>query len=236
VRERLEYTGDQKLSGVGFELKDKGEHYDRKQNMHLTRETGADLLALADKTGDEGTFRRFIESVLVLPELLAPIVLDYAEQCESLGVVGFREDVDRCKEKWMFRYLHYFGGSAAGDDIAKAHVDKGGFTAHLFETDDGLQYLDAERIWRPMPVSSEETIIIPGLRLQHRSENRLIATCHKVVANEQTAHNGRYSAVCFIDFLNGRFFDKKKFGAMQDFPEGHFYEMPFNTLDAFFID
>ncbi len=136
---------------------------------------------------------------------------------------------------WFVRFLHYFGGRKEGDEIATPHVDKSGFTLHLYESDPGLQYLDFAKQWRDMPVSLGETAIIPGMRLQYRSQNRLKAIYHRVIATEKVAQQGRFSVVCFIHLKNTPEYNKQKAGRLQEFPPGFNYDMPFSEFSKLFI-
>jgi isopenicillin N synthase-like dioxygenase len=133
--------------------------------------------------------------------------------------------------------LHYFGEREVGEVTASPHIDKGGFTLHLFETDQGLEYLDIKtREWHEMPIGKNETVIIAGARLQNYSENNLKALCHRVVANEKTRRDGRYSAVLFVDFATAPLYDKDKFGRLQGFSAGFNYDMPAQEFSKMFTE
>jgi isopenicillin N synthase-like dioxygenase len=136
------------------------------------------------------------------------------------------------------RFLHYFGERTKGDEIAIPHADKSCFTLHLYESDPGLQYLDFGKQWREMPVSSGETAIIPGMRLQYCSQNRLKATYHRVVATAKTAKQGRFSVVLFVHMprtAEYKEYNKEKRGRLQEFQPGFNYEMLFEEFAQLFI-
>lgn len=121
-----------------------------------------------------------------------------------------------------------------GEEIASSHVDKSAFTLHLYESHPGLERLSYDGGWESMPVSEGETAIIPGMRLQYRSENRIKATCHRVVATETTAAVGRFSAVCFIHPKNTPEYDKASAGRLQEFGPGFNYTLPWNEFSRLF--
>jgi hypothetical protein len=90
-----------------------------------------------------------------------------------------------------------------------------------------------------MPVSEGETVIIPSMQLQLRSEGRLTATVHRVISNGETAQKGerggRLSAVVFVQ-LAGPVYDKLK-GRLQDLHKenlGFNYGMPHEEFRQFF--
>lgn len=236
VRQSFPYSADQKNSGVGYELKlTQGTTLDVKEDMHINLEWRDRLLVCADSVGDEGVFRDFIENSLKIPEAIKPLVLEYARKVEvEHSLPGFAEDVENSMSTWMVRFLHYFGDRNIGDEVAVPHADKGGFTAHLYESHPGLQYLDEERNWKDVLISTDETVILPGLALQHKTHNEKTAVYHRVVATEETAVSGRFSAVCFIDMGNSKYFNKAKYGRIQDFPVAFNYEISFEDLDKYF--
>jgi len=86
-----------------------------------------------------------------------------------------------------------------------------------------------------MPVSGGETAIIPGMRLQYRSGNKLKAIYHRVVATEKTAKEGRFSVVCFVHLKNTPEYNKQKAGRLQEFMPGFNYDMPFEEFKKLFI-
>lgn len=235
VKIRFPYEPDRKTSGNGYELK-KGNAYDLKENFHLRTVVREDLLKSA-RVVDDTVTPVFIEKALAVNELMVPLVREFAEAVEEgYQIPGFADDVMAKQSDWLLRFLHYFGDRKPGEEIATPHNDKGGFTLHLYESDRGVERLTYDGKWVDMPVSHQETVIIPGMGLQNRSRCQLKATCHRVVATEETAVTGRYSAVCFFNFRNARYFDKTKFGAQQEWAPGAFYDMPFEEFDKLFID
>lgn len=234
IKKRIRYSGDLNVSGVGYELKlERGEFNDLKEDFHI-RQTERDFLAgEAAKVGLVA--ERFLASVEALSSYIDPLVSSFAERVEdAVGLDGFAADTREKMPRALFRFLHYFGDRAPGELLAVPHVDKGGFTLHLHESHPGLEHLTYDGVWEPMDFSTGETAIIPAMRMQYRSENRLKATCHRVVANEETARIGRFSAVCFMDFSHTPFYDKAKHGRLQNMPAGFNYRMPFAEFAKLF--
>lgn len=232
---RFGYTPDAKVSGNGYELKLDG--IDRKENCHLRVEARKELIAMS-ADADPMLGPAFVEAALEVNERMTHLIRTFAEHVETeYGIEGFARDVMAYQPKWLLRFLHYFGDHEPYDEIAAPHTDKGGFTLHLYESHPGVEYLTHDtRQWKELPLAHDETVIFPGMGLHHRSRCKLQGLTHRVVATEETARTGRFSAVCFFNFDNVRFYNKTKFGSMQQFPPGHFYGMPFAEFDQYFID
>ena len=172
-----------------------------------------------------------------LLDRMEPLILQFAENIENeYGVQGLVDEVKISKPYWILRYLHYFGDQQAGAEIAAPHTDKGGFTLHLYESDEGLQYYCIKTYaWKPMPVYDTQTVIIPAVQLQLRSQGTLKALYHRVVATEKTAQAGRFSMVCFIPFQNTRLYNKKVFGSMQTHAIGFNYSLSHQEFANYFV-
>jgi len=222
--------------GVGYELKKtKGIARDLKEDLHVT--TGqSDWLAEAAKKSGVSECQELVKKAQSLLLTMSPIILDFAKSIEQkFGIKYLVEDVADNQEQWFLRFLHYFGDRKVGEEIATSHADKSGFTLHLYESDSGLQFLDWDLTWHDAHVSPGTAVIIPGMRMQYRSENKLKALFHRVIANEKTAKNGRFSMVCFVHFKRTPQYDKKNVGRLQEFKPGFNYEMPFEEFRKLFV-
>lgn len=233
------YSPDTKVSGNGYELKREG--LDQKEDCHLRVNARDELLFEAAKAHPE-IGPAFVEAALAINSLLPDVVRDFARMVErEYGVEHFEEDVMAKQSQWLLRFLHYFGNRQPGEVFAAAHPDKGGFTLHLYESDGGVEYFDyATRTWRPLPLAHDQTVMFPGMGLQHRSRCRLRALTHRVMVEEGTALKGRTSAVCFLGFRNTRYYNKPQFGSTQGLVAEHgpdyLYDMSFENFDKFFRD
>ena len=235
IKMKFPYQADT-VTGAGYELKKvPGATLDLKENFQFDLEAKDWCLEEARKIGNP-TISAFVNELTSLVEVMKPTVLSFAQEVEREYVVkDFGKEITENPKNWVIRFLHYFGGAKPGEEIAKAHSDKSGFTLHLYESDPGLQYLDREYHWQDMPVSTGETAIIPGMRMQYRSEGRLKATCHRVVATPETAQRGRFSAVAFIHPGSGTpQYNKEGAGRLQEFKPGFNYEMPFEEFAKLF--
>jgi hypothetical protein len=234
VKRLFPYQPDALLSGAGYQPPESG--IDPKEHFHVNLANAAWLIEQAEKIGNP-VMIDFVTSALELLRELRPFVGDFSKTAErEFGIPGLAQDICECMETHILRFLHYFGGCEAGADIAALHIDKGGCTPHLYESTPGLQYLTHTKVWKDVVFSKGQTAIIPGFRLQHRSGGRLWATCHKVIASEEAARHGRFSIVLFVDFLNGKYYNKMHWKSLQGFSEGFFYGMPFEELDTYFIE
>lgn len=226
VKRNLPYSSAIGSDGVGYELKDGvGNKADRKENFDVTS-NGQAWLASHGKTVENQAALGFIQDAVRLVGLIKPLVLDFARQAEQeFGLADFAKEVEASEGAFFIRFIHYFGEREVGEEIASAHADQSGFTPHLFESADGLQCLTYAGQWIDMPVSTGETVIIPSMQMQLRSEGRLKALCHRVVATPETAKAGRYSAVCFVQLKNTPKYDKEKHGRLQEMKPGFNYQL-----------
>jgi len=237
VKLRFPYEPDTKQSGNGYELKKEcGALLDRKEDFHLRLAANDELIHHALAVGS-GTVERFVQEALMLPNLIEPLLVEFAQSLEKqYGIPGFAQAIADSKSQWLLRFLHYFGECSPGEEIAVPHIDKGGFTLHLYESDTGVEYLAQDkRTWIPMPLAHDETVIFPALGLQQYLKNEVKALCHRVVATDTCARKGRYSAVCFIDFAGAPHYDKARHGRLQAFPQGFNYDMPWEEFRNLFV-
>ncbi len=227
------FLEDSHGDGAGYELKEeKGSKKDLKENFHVTMFQHERLTEIANNN----TFP-FLHDAKVLLDNIEPLVCAFAKDMqEAFDIKGLEEEVIASKPYWILRYLHYFGDQPPGAEIAAAHADKGGFTLHLYESDEGLQYYClAQRAWKSMPVDHSQTVIIPAMQLQFRSKGELKALYHRVVATEQTAKTGRFSMVCFITFEHTRQYNKSGLGSMQTHQVAFNYDLSHKELEPFFV-
>ncbi len=224
VKQMLPHTNGN--VGVGYELKDGvGNKVDRKENFDVAISGGewlrGNIAAIKNPAALE-----FVQQATALVGLIKPTVLEFARQCEAeFGLDGFLDEVESGDDAFFVRFIHYFGDRQPGEETASAHADQSGFTLHLYESAPGLQCLPYDGDWIDMPVSSGDTVIIPSMQMQLRSEGELRALCHRVVATPETARDGRYSAVCFVQLKRTPRYDKDTHGRLQEKPPGFNYQM-----------
>ncbi|PCI27589.1 hypothetical protein COB55_05490 [Candidatus Wolfebacteria bacterium] len=222
------------IENVGYEHKDESNGSDLKENFHVTIGALRRLAREMAKTNcPEAT--KFIASVTALAEFMEEAVREYCEFLEKkYEITGIADRILRNKGGWTFRFLHYFPGTTSGKEIAAPHADKGGFTFHLRESTGGIQYLNPDKSWESIAVLEDETVLFSGMQMQFASAGKVIALCHRVVANEISEAEGRFSVVCFVDMANTPSYDKKTHGRMQDHEPGFNYEMSFEEFSKLF--
>lgn len=229
------YTGDERFSGAGYELK-RGGGFDLKEDFHVRRDKKEFLYAEAQKIGAREAIE-FLDASMALYEQLDPVIEQFATFIEdTYAQDNLVRDVLAYKDSLILRFLHYFGGRSAHDVLGDPHPDKGGFTGHLYESHPGVERLTIDGQWVPMDVDSGETAFFAGLGLQHRTKCLLRSPWHRIVANAQTANEGRWSAVCFSNIANGRYYDKQRVGRTQGLPQGLSYKQSFEEFDTLFMD
>jgi hypothetical protein len=233
VKQNLPYSNN--ADGVGYEIKDgSGNKGDRKENFDVT--TGS--VAWLEKNIDEiknPTALEFVKKATALVGLLKPSILEFAGESEkAFGLKDFEKEVEASESTFFVRFIHYFGDREINEEIASSHTDRSGFTFHLFESHEGFQCMNHDKKWINIPITEGGTVIIPSMQMQFRSEGELKATCHRVIATEKTARQGRYSAVCFVQLKNTPQLNKNKVGRLQEMEPGFNYSTPFEEFSKLF--
>lgn len=226
------FLEDDRGDGAGYELKEEvGSKKDLKENFHVTLYQYKRLAKIANNRSFP-----FLNDAKILLDRMETLIVQFAKTIESdYQIEGFVDEVIACKPYWILRYLHYFGNQPEGAEIAAPHMDKGGFTLHLYESDDGLEYFCIQdRQWKPMPVNEKQTVIIPAMQLQLWSKGQLKGLYHRVVANDRTAKTGRFSMVCFIPFQCIPKYNKKVYGSMQVHTKGFNYDISHQEFSQLF--
>lgn len=234
VKTAFKFVPDQHGDGAGFELR-KGQEgnlqQDVKETFHITMDQYPRLAGIADNR-----VFAFLKGAKTLLDAIAPLLWDVASKVEeTYAIQGFARAVIEAKPYWTLRYLHYFPGKNEGAVVALPHLDKGSLTLHLFETNEGLEYLDLkDRQWKRMVFGEGQTAIIAAAQLQNHSKGELTALCHRVVATEETVKKGRISVVCFITLQNIPMYNKDVYNSMQTREVGFNYGLPHKDYTKFF--
>lgn len=231
--EKAKLSGGDRVKDHGYMLRrDDGPKSDDKELFHLIKRNMPALLAQAS-TVENPAAVEFVHAVDVLIDAVMPHVVQFARDVERVyDMPGFVRDVRESSDQWTFRFLNYRPGKPI---LAAEHVDRGGFTLHLYESAQGGQYYGEDHEWHDWPVDHGRTIIFPSMNMQHRSRCALKGLCHRVVANDETIRVGRQSMVAFIDFLHSHQFNKYGGKRMQDFGPGELAAMPFADFDSLFV-
>jgi len=228
---KRQFSKGDRANDFGYMLRnDAGTRSDSKEMFHVVEEQLPVLWSCADGVHEKRGFR-FIDAVSNLIRESVPLVGEFAHAVEKeFNLSGFESEVRASHKRWTFRYLHYFGEAM----LAYPHVDRGDFTLHLYENQEGGEYYGFDRHWHPWTLSGEKTVIFPSMGLQYRSGGALKALCHCVRPTPHSAQNGRFALVAFIDFnQNVRYNDREK--RLQDFDPGFNYGMPFCEFQKLFV-
>lgn len=231
--EKQKLSGGDRIHDFGYmRRRDEGSHADDKELFHALRGELPLLLPRARSINDSRA-TNFIEAVDALIDACTPIVWEFAQDIEErYKIANFARDTIASHDEWVFRYLHYF--KSEEKPLANAHVDRGCFTFHLAETAEGGEYLDQEGVWRPWPVSQERTIIFPSMTLQHRARGELKALWHRVAPTIDSAREGRFAMVAFIDTACTHRVHTEQY-RMQDLTEGFNYQISFPEFEKYFV-
>ncbi len=228
--EKSKFSGGDRRTDFGYMLRnDKGPNADHKEQFHVLRLNIEEMKRISDEIRDSRA-TLFIDAIDSLITEISPLIQNFAQKVEQYyGLAGFEKEVMNSQDHWVFRYLHYFGS----ETLAHEHADRGGFTLHTNESDEGGQYLDFSGNWIPWPVNEKQTIIFPGMGLQHRSDSELKALWHRVKPTPASLLQGRYAMVTFIDFQIDWKWDPAQ--RIQDMSPGFNYDLLNEEFKKFFV-
>ena len=234
VKTLFKYNGDAiRNKDTGYEFKNKTiPATDQKENFHFTLDDLPRITEIAQQHKVDPSLIFNVSSLL--KEIIVPICEFTKLLGDQFNLPGLRDELYAGREKWVLRCLHYFP-TQVGEIIASQHVDKLGITIYLGETTSGVQYYTRNNKWRNLPVLSDKTVITPNMQMQYKTRGELKALCHRVVANTESARQGRYSIVCFADFLQTPPYNKEKYGRTQNLPPGFNYGMNHKEFSKFFM-
>lgn len=234
VKSSLPYSNE--ADGVGYERKDGvGPNADIKENFDVTT-AGRDWLEQNVEKQANPIVAAFLQKSIRVSEFVQSVAIRFASEVEDeYGVAGLAKEVEKGNGSFFTRFIHYFGNRQVGDEIASAHVDKSGFTLHLFESAPGFEILDlGGKEWRKVSFETDETLVIPSMQLQLRSSGKLKAVCHRVVATAETARYGRFSAVCFVQLTKTPKYNKAHHGRLQEKALGFNYSIAPEAFSGLF--
>ncbi len=233
---KMQFPYSEEAAGVGYELKTTpGKSLDLKENFQFTLGRCGWLMASARAMNVPEAIT-LVERCRDVALELQPEVEQFAIQAEAeCGIQGFAAEVANSADIYFVRLIHYFGDREVGEETATSHCDKSGFTFHLYENTPGLQRLTYDGDWVDMHVSAGKTQIIPNMQLQFRTHGAIKATCHRVIATEASAKEGRYAAVCFVMLKNTPRYNKTNAGRLQEREPGFNYTASHDEFAQLFV-
>lgn len=95
----------------------------------------------------------------------------------------------------VLRMLHYTNDDQV-DVIASQHFDRSLYTLHLYESDEGLQFMNWNMQWSDAPIDIGKTVVFSGYRLENLTKGAIQKTWHRVVRKGKTKN--RVSMVLFV--------------------------------------
>jgi len=225
---------------------------EHKQNMQYQNNMGyenRDRTVNPESVDHKESF--YIKANYELPESFLPsrIDKDFVSSCkklfyEALPLIGsstkiFSEigGVDLTQyfdeSALTLRAIHYYSDSNI--EIAHHHVDRGGQTYRLYETTEGLEAYWRGK-WNKIIFDKNQMIYFPCIQAQLVSRGELKGLCYRVISTTDSAKNGRYSLVLFVDYnkLPYKYSITKSGPIEKAFAPGQNYDMPFTVLESYF--
>lgn len=174
---------------------------------------------------------RFVSSCKQLLSEIIPLINSSTSIFSEIGGVDLGQYFD--SSALTLRAIHYYPDSSA--EIAHHHVDRGGQTYHLYESTPGLEAYWNEQ-WNNISFTEDQMVYFPCFQAQYVSKCNLKGLCHRVVSTSESAKNGRYSLVLFVDYNKLQYkYSMGKAGPIEKaFTPGQNYTIPFDVLEGYF--
>jgi isopenicillin N synthase-like dioxygenase len=233
VKKSVPYSNDS--AGFGYEMKSGlGPNGDRKENFDVSHSAYLQVIKGA-KTYSHPVITTFVMNAFSLVRHLRGEIRGFAGHLEEeFGLFGLVDEVSH-EDAYFVRFIHYHGGRQPGDELASSHVDQSGLTFYLYKSAGGLQYLPYDKAaWQDARFEDDEMLVTSNMQMQLKSEGRIRALCHRVVATPFTATAGRFSAVCFVMLPSMPQYDKSRHGRLQEMAPGFNYDMPIPEFRGLF--
>ncbi len=223
---KLKFTFE---NGCGYEYKGP-EHLDHKENFHVRLDY--DISHIENLTDVDVRFINAAKDVLRMRDPIEEFVRLMEESSET----DFTSLIMENSDLWVLRFLHYFPSEKQA--LAAEHIDKGGSTLHIYESEGGFEYLDWNGDWKSMSFNHDEAVVFPSMQAQFHSEGMLRALWHRVKPTETSKTKGRYSIVLFLDYNSPWKYDKGRWGATQKAfaAAGCTYTMNHEEFKKYFTD
>lgn len=233
VKEEFHFPDYGNRDGFGYQRTGAGK--DSKEFAEFTLDSVAVLNEVAKNQGVSAA-QELIETASLLLMAIGGPVFEFAASIENeYQVTGLSKEVEKSRNQWMLRIIHYFEGSGDGSEMGGSHADKSGYTLKLYEDVPGLQYLSFDKKgWLELPMKDGHAVIVPGLQLQLRSRGLIKGLWHRVVTTPESSMNGRYSMVCFVNLVETPIFDRERQGYVQAKEPGFNYSLENESFERLF--
>ncbi len=203
IKDSFVFGGDD--WNFGYIKKGSKENEDQKEYYHFSAHH-KELLkkhGLLEAVEDNPTVKRFFSYCEELFGAVTGFAIEYnkilAQDNEHIAMLPEQTKKGFERSQGVIRFLHYTPHPDA-EILADPHFDRGGMTFHLYESQEGLQFLNWDGVWTDAPVLTDETVLFSGIGLERLSQDVLQRTWHRVVADKHATSPERYSIVLFCDF------------------------------------
>lgn len=177
----------------------------------------------------------FLHRAKTMLECMDPMIKEFVDRMSDASGVDLHPKFHPADLRPTIRTLHYFPTN--NQLLAKAHIDKGPATIHLYDSLPGLQCLWGGK-WKSMHFDTNHAAAFPGGIVQYYTECAIKALWHRVIATKKTQKVGRDSIVLFLDSKaeDRIIYNKCDFGSAQDAfgKPGDTYLMRFDEYAKFF--
>lgn len=196
TKEKFAFMDHQQDADPGYRFRSKVEGREDKEYFHIY----PNMFDLVEKDGNQTlldenpslkTFFTYAEQVRSASHAFAlEIGKKLGEKSPELLTL-----IEAGKLRSVLRLLHYTNDDQA-DIIAAQHFDRSLYTLHLYESADGLQFMDWDMAWSDAPIDIGKTVVFSGYRLEQLTKGDIQKTWHRVVRKDDT--KDRISMVLFV--------------------------------------
>ncbi len=194
----------------GYKERERQKGREDKWYFHYTGENDT-LIAkdgLSELVQNNSTLKAFFDFSQLIYKKAGDVALSIAKDLDR-KVPGIFKEVEEGRHAMVMRFLYYNPQSPTDMSLADPHVDRSGYTLHLYESHPGLELMNLEERWIPAPMGEGHTIVFGGYQLEKKSKGEIRATWHRV--NRISGVNdrsSRTSIVFFVPFLKSPSYPK----------------------------
>lgn len=196
IKKKFEFPDHQAEADPGYRFRSKAAGREDKEYFHAY----PNILDLVEKDGNtdlvENTpaLSRFFDYGIEVQKTAHEFALDIGRKMGK-EIPELLALINDGRIKSVLRLLHYTNDIHT-EVIAAQHYDRSLYTLHLYESGDGLQFMNWDMQWTDAPIGLGKTVIFSGYRMEQLTSGALQKTWHRVVRKD--AVRDRLSMVLFV--------------------------------------
>ena len=204
TKEHFAFPDHQEIWDPGYKMRERAKGREDKEYFHITSKNNEflDYYKLNDEVHQSKELENFFAFAENVWKQASALVLEIGKDLDK-DIPGLAAQLEKGRDKQLLRLLHYIPKEDDDISLADQHFDRSGFTLHLYESHNGLQYLDFDMVWKDAPIKDGETIVFNGYQMEVITNEKIKKTWHRVVRNKQYKEGEtRISMVLFVPFVD----------------------------------